>query len=112
MHGGDDLMLGVSKDGLKSQVTKLLGDEEYHHIANVINNQIDQQASILDLAGYDYDKPDEISAEKIELALEEKGIEEGVELIIDAFDERQKTIQRQILLALDVDVERIKSEFP
>lgn len=102
----------MSKDGLKSQVTRLLGEEEYQHIADVVNKQIDQQASILDLAGFEYDKPDKISPEKIELAISEKGIEEGVPLILDEFDNKQQKIQRQILLALDVDAERIKSEFP
>lgn len=105
-------MLGMSKDGLKSQVTKLLGDEEYKKIADVINSQVEQQARILDIAGFEYDKPDEISPEKIEAALEKKGIEEGVELILNDFNNKQMMIQRQILLALDVDPETIKSEFP
>ena len=105
-------MMGLSKDGLKSQVTKLLGESEYQHIAEVMNSQIDQQARILDLAGYEYDKPEEITAKKIEVALEEKGLEEGVQLVLDEFDQKQQMIQRQVLLALDVDAETIKSEFP
>jgi ribosomal protein L20A (L18A) len=102
-------MLGA--DSLKSQVTKLISDEDYKLIAELLNEQIKQQEKILDISGAEYTPREKIEPEKIKKAFQNMEVEEAVEAVLKVFNSKQKVVQRNILRELDLSEKEIKEEF-
>lgn len=102
----------IGKGTLKDQVSKLLGEEDYKAIADLLNEQLAQQEKILELSDAEFEPVEKISYEKIQIAIENHDIDKALSSIISTVDQKQVNIQRQILRELDVDSETIKGEFP
>ena len=96
---------------MKQQVVRLLGEEEYEIIADLLNGQIEQMEQTLELSGIDHDKQDKFDPEVLEKAMDNGEMSQVVEAVANDFNNRMKSLQVKILKEHEVADEEIKEKF-
>jgi hypothetical protein len=96
---------------MKQQVVRLLGEEEYEIIADLLNGQLEQMEKTLELSGIEHDKQEKFEAEVLEKAMDRGEMSEVVEAVANDFNNRMKSLQVKVLREHDVGDDEIKEKF-
>lgn len=96
---------------MKKQVVRLLGEEEYEIISELLNGQLEQMEQTLELSGIEYQEQEKFDPEVLEKAMDNGEMGDVIEAVANDFNNKMKTLQVKVLRQHEVTDEEIKEKF-
>jgi hypothetical protein len=96
---------------MKKQVVRLLGEEEYEIISELLNGQLEQMEQTLELSGIEYQEQEKFDPKVLEKAMDNGEMGDVTEAVANDFNNKMKTLQVKVLREHEVTDEQIKGKF-